>query len=92
MALQIELTGQLTKLLRHASVVVMSDERGRLEESIEKLHGNIKVDLMGNLPHEKVMSFYKDYAVNLFVNVSKSEGLPVSIMEAVSFGIPVRAT
>lgn len=28
MALQIELTGQLTKLLRHASVVVMSDERG----------------------------------------------------------------
>lgn len=28
MALQIELTGQSPKLLRHASVVVMSDERG----------------------------------------------------------------
>ena len=31
-------------------------------------------------------------ATDLFINVSSSEGIPVSIMEAMSFGIPVIAT
>ncbi|NCO54621.1 MAG: glycosyltransferase, partial [Bacteroidetes bacterium] len=30
--------------------------------------------------------------VDLFINVSESEGIPVSIMEALSAGIPVIAT
>lgn len=30
--------------------------------------------------------------MNLFVNVSTTEGIPVSIMEALSFGVPVIAT
>ena len=29
---------------------------------------------------------------DLFVNMSLSEGIPVSIMEAISFGIPIIAT
>ena len=38
------------------------------------------------------MHFYETNHVDLFINVSSSEGIPVSIMEALSFGIPVIAT
>jgi glycosyltransferase involved in cell wall biosynthesis len=38
------------------------------------------------------MRYYSINTVDLFINVSSSEGVPVSIMEAMSFGIPVIAT
>jgi glycosyltransferase involved in cell wall biosynthesis len=38
------------------------------------------------------MDFYKSNRVDLFVNLSIVEGLPVSIMEALSYGIPILAT
>lgn len=49
-------------------------------------------DLRGPLPNEELMQFYRSSSVNVFVNTSSSEGLPVSIMEAASFGIPAIAT
>lgn len=50
------------------------------------------VDLRGAVPNSDVYDFYKKRGGDLFVNVSESEGLPVSIMEAISFGIPAVAT
>ena len=44
------------------------------------------------LSNEKVMDIYKTKGVMYFCNVSTSEGMPVSIMEAMSFGIPIIAT
>ena len=38
------------------------------------------------------MAFYGSTPVSCLVNVSSSEGLPVSLMEACSFGIPCIAT
>ena len=38
-----------------------------------------------------MFDFYKNNYVDLFINTSKSEGLPVSLMEATSFGIPIMA-
>lgn len=52
----------------------------------------METDLCGPLPNEELMKFYQSSAVNIFVNTSSSEGLPVSIMEAASFGIPAIAT
>lgn len=46
----------------------------------------------GTIAHDDVMQFYSDHPVTFFFNVSTSEGVPVSIMEAQSFGIPVIAT
>lgn len=46
----------------------------------------------GTVPNSAVTGFYAGNPVSLFVNVSSSEGLPVSIMEAASFGIPAVAT
>lgn len=46
----------------------------------------------GKLVNRDVQRYYSEHYISLFVNVSKSEGLPVSIMEAMSYGIPALAT
>jgi len=53
---------------------------------------NIKYKFLGRLKNEAVYKYYKYRNVDLFINVSSSEGIPVSIMEACSFGIPIIAT
>lgn len=52
---------------------------------------NIDVHFYGNVENEMVLSVYEKEDVDFFVNMSDSEGLPVSIMEAMSMGIPVIA-
>lgn len=56
-----------------------------------KLH-HIKYKFTGNMKNSDVMKLYRDNPFDLFINVSSSEGLPVSIMEAISFGIPAIGT
>jgi len=45
----------------------------------------------GELPHHAVKARYLDAPVDMLVNTSESEGVPVSIMEAMSAGVPVVA-
>jgi len=52
----------------------------------------VRSALWGALPHERVVAFYRDHPVDLFVSTSASEGRPVSMMEAMSCGVPVAAT
>ena len=52
----------------------------------------ISTSFLGDIPNAEVMRMYQENGIDLFLNVSNSEGLPVSIMEAMSFGIPVVAT
>lgn len=56
------------------------------------LKSDIEVNLVGHVPHEKLFTFYAENPSTLFLNLSRSEGIPVSIMEAISGGIPVVAT
>lgn len=53
---------------------------------------HIKAFLWGRVPNEKILSFYQNQPVDLFINLSVTEGVPVSIMEALSVGIPCIAT
>ncbi|AWW29060.1 hypothetical protein DN752_02300 [Echinicola strongylocentroti] len=53
---------------------------------------NMTLDLKGNVKNETIYAHYAQHSVDLFTNLSSSEGIPVSIMEAISFGIPVVAT
>lgn len=53
---------------------------------------NLQVILNGRVSNKAVHDFYKSNPVNVFINLSESEGIPVSIMEAISFGIPIVAT
>lgn len=41
---------------------------------------------------EDIYSFYNSHYITWLINVSKYEGVPVSVMEAFSFGIPAIAT
>jgi glycosyltransferase involved in cell wall biosynthesis len=50
---------------------------------------NITYQFTGNLSPSQIMDFYKNNSVSLFVNSSSSEGIPVTMMEAQSFGIPI---
>ncbi len=52
----------------------------------------MEYDFAGEIKNSELMDFYKNNPVDLFINTSSSEGLPVSIMEACSFGIPTIAT
>ncbi len=53
---------------------------------------NVEVSLMGDLVYQDVLKLYLQESVNLFLSVSETEGLPVSMMEAISFGVPIMAT
>jgi glycosyltransferase involved in cell wall biosynthesis len=64
----------------------------RLKQSIEKCDDNIKVHLTGFVPPDEVNRIYQENSFDIFLHVSSSEGIPVSMMEAISFGIPIVAT
>ena len=66
--------------------------RKELEEIIDTLPSNIIVELKGWIPNNQLMGWIGKQEFDLFMNVSSSEGLPVSIMEAFSFGIPALVT
>ena len=67
-------------------------ERTRLEKLMELLPPNVKVELKGAVPNARVIAYYKEHPVDLFVHVSSTEGgVAVALQEAASFGIPLLA-
>ncbi len=71
---------------------------GPLLEQIEALAqrelaglDNLAWAFAGELSNHAVKAYYRDTAVDLLVNASESEGVPVSIMEAMSAGVPAVA-
>ena len=70
---------------------------GYLYESLKALAKkvlppNIEYAFKGAVANVEILDFYKNNSIDVFLNVSASEGIPVSIMEVQSFGIPVIAT
>jgi len=69
---------------------------GRVEDEIRtraaSLPSHISWRITGLLPNRDVLRFYQEHPADLFVSVSSSEGLPVSMMEAMSYGVPIAAT
>ena len=57
----------------------------------EKL-GFMNVSFKGEMAHDDVIDYMRENTFDLFVNVSQREGLPVSVMEAISFGIVCAVT
>ena len=54
-----------------------------------KLPDNVTLDFRGAVPNKAIIAYYQSSPVDLVLNVSEFEGIPVSLMEAISFGIPV---
>jgi len=68
------------------------EELDKIKAITKDLPKYISVKFTGTVPPEKVFEYYVNQPVDLFVNVSSSEGIPVSIMEAFASAIPVYAT
>lgn len=66
------------------------------QENIKKLAENklknISFDFMGRISNKEVLKIYKENSIYFFLHMSSTEGLPVSMMEVQSFGIPIIAT
>ncbi|MBC7879011.1 MAG: glycosyltransferase [Anaerolineales bacterium] len=63
-----------------------------LEMKLKELPENVIVRFAGYSTQSNLFNYYRKNPVDVFMNVSVSEGTSVAIMEAVSCGIPVIAT
>ncbi|SJN20412.1 glycosyltransferase [Luteococcus japonicus] len=68
------------------------DELDGLRAQAESLLGKEHVVMPGYVRNTDLAGFYREQHPSLFMNLSASEGLPVSIMEATALGLPVVAT
>lgn len=69
------------------------EERAQLQKKADNiLLESAKAFFIEYIDNRALMGFYRKNPVDVFVNVSRTEGIPVSIMEASSCGIPVVAT
>jgi glycosyltransferase involved in cell wall biosynthesis len=69
--------------------------RADLEKQAQELqaaHPNIHCTFHGHVPNPELTEAYRKAKAQLFITTSESEGLPVSMMEAYSMGIPAIAT
>lgn len=66
--------------------------RGEIEKLALQLPANIAVEIKGYVSRDKIMSFYKTNPVSVFMDACLSETVPVPMMEAISFGIPLIGT
>jgi glycosyltransferase involved in cell wall biosynthesis len=49
----------------------------------------LKVNLPGKLTPDEIRQYYSQTPITCFISLSTNEGLPVSMMEAQAFGIPI---
>lgn len=67
-------------------------ELPRLKGRVDGQPRNLRCDFTGTIDTRQVVDFYASRPIDVFVNVSEWEGLPVSIMEALRAGVPVVAS
>lgn len=96
---RVDLIADVLKLVTVPVKWVHFGAKGENVESFDQLKlkcgslpSNVSVDLKGDVSYSDLLQFYKNTPVNLFITLTRAEGLPVSVIEAVSFGIPVLAT
>lgn len=67
-------------------------DKERLENEIKKFNVTENCKLEGLKPNSEIIQFYQTNTIDLVLNLSQIEGIPVSLMEAASFGVPMVAT
>ena len=91
----IDLVSELAKYNIEIKWIHIGD--GELENQIQSLAQeklrplSVEYVFTGKMKDNEIYELYYSENVDFFVNMSDSEGLPVSIMEAISMGIPVIA-
>jgi glycosyltransferase involved in cell wall biosynthesis len=68
------------------------DELREKAQAIMSKNPLVEIVFKGFVPNKEVELYYASNPVDIFINLSTIEGLPISIMEAISYGIPIIAT
>lgn len=76
----------------HMGNGILLDEMRQIASKVMEENSNITIDFKGYVSNEDVQKYYTEEKVDIFINLSSSEGVPVAIMEAIAYGIPVIAT
>jgi len=64
----------------------------KIAEQTKELPSRITCSFLVNMKNDEIINNYVSEPADVFINVSESEGVPVTIMEAFSCAIPVIAT
>jgi glycosyltransferase involved in cell wall biosynthesis len=64
-------------------------ERLAIEQYAHQKLPKDSFEFMGYVPNAEMLNYYKNNPVDLFINMSEIEGIPVSMMEAIAAGIPL---
>lgn len=68
-------------------------QMNELKHIIERNQNNhLNIELLGRINNYDLHRYYVENNIDLFVNYSLSEGIPVTLMEAIAYGVPVIAT
>lgn len=62
-----------------------------IQDQARRVPVNLRCRLAGAIGNAEVLATYRGHPVDVFINTSESEGIPVSVMEALAHGIPVIA-
>ena len=88
----------IAQMLFHSCLPIRWTHFGGERKEFDKILGNLgkrrqtlEISFKGKVTNEALMHFYSIQFVDSLINLSESEGIPVSMMEAISFGIPVFA-
>jgi glycosyltransferase involved in cell wall biosynthesis len=66
--------------------------RSELAQTVAAANLTAHVRFLGQLPHQSLLNLYENGAIACVVLASDLEGIPVSLMEAMSYSVPVVAT
>lgn len=66
-------------------------ELGRVEAAAASLPDTVTWELRGWVDNAEIRDFYATRPVSAFLSLSAAEGVPISMMEAQSYGIPIVA-
>ena len=70
----------------------LGDGQKQIRQKLIEIPTNLEVELPGPVSRLEVFRYHRDRCPDVFVNLSSSEGIPITIMEAMSMGTPVVAT
>lgn len=93
---QVELLMQYASANPHTNVIYHHIGGGELMPELlclkEKAPDNLEIIVHGAVPNAEVHAFMASTHIDFTLLLSESEGLPISICESLSYGIPVIAT
>lgn len=88
----------MPEILKHVKIPIVwhligdGPDLEAIKKLNDKLPDNVNIKYLGYYTNEQVINYYKTVPLDLFMSVSSIEGLPVTLIEAISFGLPLLST